>query len=67
MASPMMAVRTFACAECGTEARLTVHADKRDDPRTMDRFRLLAASVGWCIDFDGRAWCDVHHPKMREK
>lgn len=62
-----MAVRTFACTECGVRHRMTVHAESANDPRTMDRFRLLAASFGWCIDFDGKPWCEVHHPKNRKK
>ena len=50
-----METRAFACDECGTLATFTVHADRRDDPRVMDRFRLLASSQGWCIDLENAA------------
>lgn len=67
----MMRSQTFHCAACGLPMTMTVHADRsvraeryRPDGRVMDRFRLLAASQGWVIDFDGNPWCERHHPPL---
>src|SRR6185312_6705579 len=62
-----MLTRTFLCAACFTPAKLTVHAEGKSDPRAMDRFRILASSQGWVIDFAGQAWCGEHRPDKRPK
>jgi hypothetical protein len=62
-----MLTRTFCCTACFTPAKLTVHADSPEDPRVMDRFRLLASSLGWVIDFVGQPWCGEHRPDKQNK
>jgi hypothetical protein len=55
-----MVTKTFYCAACRHGLGLTVHCDGPDDPRVIDRQRLLAADNGWVIDLHGRAWCEKH-------
>jgi hypothetical protein len=52
--------RAFKCGGCKLKHRMTVHAERANDPRVMDRFRLLAAVGTWVIDLDGQAWCPEH-------